>query len=331
MKITKTPSGKYTCCVVLPGADGKRHKKRFTCRTKDECRREANDYLNAHRLYTESMLFRDAAERFVASREAVLSPSTIRAYRVQINVLLTQYEAFSRTSCDRITSGQLQELVNDMTQKGRTPKTVKNYVAMISAILNREKIRLPDVTLPKLVRTEFPCPTPEDMREILRLTEGTPLEIPVRLGILSCRASEISALTAEDVSGLTVHVHRAMVYNSDNVYIIKETPKTDRSNRYISVPESLAKKFPKSGRLTRLNPRQIYERYDKLLAKNALPPYRFHDCRHFFASYCHDIGIPDADILVTGGWSTDHVMKSIYRHALSRNTATAAMQAFISE
>ena len=331
MKITRTTSGKYTCLVSIDDEGGNRHFKRFTEKTKDAVRIAANDYLNRHRVYVESMVFRDAAERFLASREAVLSPSTIRAYRVLLNVLQERYEAFTNTSCDRISSRQLQELVNDMVENGKTPKTVKNYLGLISAILAHERITMPKVTPPRMIRSEFPCPTSEDMHEILKVTEGTVLEIPVRLGILSCRASEISALTADDVSGLTIHVHKSMVYNSDNLYVVKETPKTDRSNRYIAVPESLAKVFPKKGRLTRLNPRQIYEQYERMLSRNGLPPYRFHDCRHFFVSYCHEKGISDADILAIGGWSTDHVMKNVYRHAMSKNSAAMTIMSFISE
>jgi hypothetical protein len=30
----------------------------------------------------------------------------------------------------------------------------------------------------------------------------------------------------------------------------------------------------------------------------------------------HSLGIPDANIMAAGGWKTDTVMKSIYRHAM---------------
>jgi len=28
------------------------------------------------------------------------------------------------------------------------------------------------------------------------------------------------------------------------------------------------------------------------------------------------LGVPEADILKMGGWETDHVMKSVYRHSM---------------
>jgi integrase len=47
---------------------------------------------------------------------------------------------------------------------------------------------------------------------------------------------------------------------------------------------------------------------------------RFHDLRHYFASYLHDKGFSDAEIMSLGGWKTDHVMKRVYRHAIKDKT-----------
>jgi integrase len=52
-----------------------------------------------------------------------------------------------------------------------------------------------------------------------------------------------------------------------------------------------------------------------------IPAFRFHDLRHFFASYSHLQGMPEAAILSTGGWKSDHVMKSIYRHEMEQKQA----------
>ena len=38
--------------------------------------------------------------------------------------------------------------------------------------------------------------------------------------------------------------------------------------------------------------------------------------RHYFASEMSALGVPEADILRLGGWETDHVMKSVYRHSM---------------
>ena len=82
MKITKTKSGKYSTLVAIPGVDGKRRYKRFTARTKSEVRTLADDYINEHKVAVESMSFSAAAERFISRSETILSPNTIRGYKV---------------------------------------------------------------------------------------------------------------------------------------------------------------------------------------------------------------------------------------------------------
>ena len=43
---------------------------------------------------------------------------------------------------------------------------------------------------------------------------------------------------------------------------------------------------------------------------------RFHDLRHYAASIMHSIGIPDQYIMERGGWSSDAILKSVYRNVL---------------
>ena len=54
-------------------------------------------------------------------------------------------------------------------------------------------------------------------------------------------------------------------------------------------------------------------RYQKKLD---IQSFRFHDLRHFYASYAHSMGMSDADLLKSGGWKTDNVLKNVYRHAM---------------
>jgi integrase len=48
--------------------------------------------------------------------------------------------------------------------------------------------------------------------------------------------------------------------------------------------------------------------------------FSLHKLRHYFASRLSAEGVPDADIMALGGWSTDAVMKTVYRHAMSAKT-----------
>ncbi|MDE6601615.1 MAG: hypothetical protein K2K90_05540 [Lachnospiraceae bacterium] len=54
-----------------------------------------------------------------------------------------------------------------------------------------------------------------------------------------------------------------------------------------------------------------------LLSRANIEHFRFHDLRHYSASIRHALGIPDAYIMQEGGWKTDTVLKSVYRHTMS--------------
>ena len=38
------------------------------------------------------------------------------------------------------------------------------------------------------------------------------------------------------------------------------------------------------------------------------------------------LGVPEADILKMGGWETDHVMKSVYRHSMMEKAKREAAE-----
>ena len=67
----------------------------------------------------------------------------------------------------------------------------------------------------------------------------------------------------------------------------------------------------------------LLQRLDTLLDRYGMEHFRFHDFRAFFVSYAHALGIPDAYIMAQGGWSSPHVMQSVYRRALKEQQAQA--------
>ena len=64
---------------------------------------------------------------------------------------------------------------------------------------------------------------------------------------------------------------------------------------------------------TRTSITQFLERTERKLG---IPDFSIHKLRHYFASKMSSLGVPEADIMRMGGWETDHVMKSVYRHSM---------------
>jgi len=54
-----------------------------------------------------------------------------------------------------------------------------------------------------------------------------------------------------------------------------------------------------------------------------IPDFSIHKLRHYFASEMSFLGVSEADILRMGGWETDHVMKSVYRHSMMEKEENA--------
>ncbi len=65
----------------------------------------------------------------------------------------------------------------------------------------------------------------------------------------------------------------------------------------------------------------------KLEKELDIPHFSLHKLRHYFASEMSTLGVPDADILRLGGWETDSVMKSVYRHSMMEKEENAKREA----
>lgn len=324
MTIKQTKSGKYTT-VVDVGADqtGKRRKKRFTAASRSELKKMVAEYKAERHIYFNSALFADCLERYIDAREGLRSPATIHGYKSIQRHLLRAFPAFCGTAVDRIGDREAQGIVSALQAEGYTPKTIRNWVGLINAVLIEERQSPVKVVMPARVSTDRPIPSKGEILKILCLLHHHPLEVPFRLAIMGLRRGEICALTLEDLDGDILHIHRAAVVDDDGFIEVKDTPKTDASNRYIQLPPDLVGLIHERG-FCPYSLTQLSTAFRVFLRHYKFPPYRLHDCRHFFASYCHSIGVPEADILAGGGWKTSNVMRRVYRHSMAKNAASAA-------
>ena len=114
-----------------------------------------------------------------------------------------------------------------------------------------------------------------------------------------------------------VIVNKALVQNADKEWVIKQ-PKTAAGYRFVPLPKPIIEKLRAvgAGPICKLDPNQITRALRVLLKKNSLPPFRFHDLRHYYASTLHALGIPDKYIMLYGGWETESVLHSVYEHTL---------------
>lgn len=250
---------------------------------------------------------------YIESRTNVCSPATIRTYRIKMNQLSDE---FKTTNLYDITSITVQKEINRFAEN-HEPKTTKSLYGFVSSVLSvyRPNLRM-KVALPQAIEKQEYDPTNEDIQRILDDAQGSRYEVPFELGVLGCRRGEICALSIDDLDGYNLHIHRDMVYDEHNKWIIKETPKTDDSNRVLPLPPSLAEKIQKQGLVFDGHPNALNKAVHRSQKRLGIPAFKFHKLRSYFASYAHSMGVPEQDILSLGGWSTPSVMKRIYRKSL---------------
>lgn len=311
-KIEKTKSGSYRVRVYI-GKDeqGRKHWKSFTGTDKRRLQMIAAQYSNDHREYKQETVG-SLIEAYVREKAAVLSPSTVRGYSTHARMLL-QYPAAELPAAS-LNAQAYQRLINTMAAEGKTAKYISNLKGLLDASLRHAGYNPPPVTLPARQRPETYDPTVADMRHLLKTVEGTELEVPIRLGIHGLRRSEICGLSPDDFAPDHVHVHHAVVQASKG-YAEKPTPKNDASDRIVPIDPALYALVMSRG-IVSMQPNSLSRAFKRALRSAGLPDFRFHDLRHFFASYMHDQGFSDAQIQAMGGWKTDSVMKRVYRYAL---------------
>lgn len=328
MKIRRLPSGSYNTMVYL-GRDenGKQRFKSITAPDKATVRRLAAEFEANRPDQSRPLTLSEALENYLAAKSAVLSPYTVKGYR---NII------------EKVKAANLGDLAADLSRpdaqkivvafSGLSQKTIRNRMGMISAAVRFAGYNMPTVTYPQKVKKSFHLPTEAEIRKVVESAAGTELEIPIALGMMGLRRGEICALQLSDLKRNTLHIHAAAVDIGGKVTI--KAPKTYDSDRYIQIPDALARKIRKQGYVTELTPEQLSYHFINFLRKLDVEHFRFHDLRHFFASYCHNVlKLSDAQIQKLGGWKTDHVMKRVYidsmRDAAAAESAATGMASFL--
>lgn len=262
--------------------------------------------------------FEVCANSYIRSKSNVLSPSTIKGYT---SVLRAIPDSFKRKNISSITQPDIQILINDYSID-HTPKTTRNLHGFVSAVLRQFRPNMRIYTsLPQKALNDHYTPSEEDIKKLLDASKDDPYyHIPFQLGIMGLRRSEICALTLDDIEGNILTINKALVKDVNNKWVLKST-KTLAGTRKIYIPDSLVSEIEQHGSIFDGKPGTLLFGLNEYQKKLGLERFRFHDLRHFFASYAHSKGISDADIMATGGWKSDYTMKSIYRHEMQAEAA----------
>lgn len=265
-------------------------------------------------------------------RAAGRSPATIRGYVV---IRRNGFESLESKPLAQITRADLQSVVNGWTRSGASPKTVRNKLAFLSAVMKHADVEPPmqNLILPEAKRKEMTIPQDEDVqRALFYLRAHNPnLYVAVVLAAtLGLRRGEIAALTMDDFdfSAGTVTINKALSMDENGVYQLK-APKSLSGNRVLRGLDSLVISAVQNfghqppATITSMTPAAISCAYADVCVKLNLPG-RFHDLRHYAASVMAALNVPPKYAQERMGHATLDMLNRVYQHTMDKKRNAVA-------
>ena len=334
-KARKLKSGNWNIQVLdYVDEDGKKHVASFTAPTKAEVEYMAAKHKKERPAKEKraklDITVGEAIDKYIKLSEPSLSTTTIDGYKK-----FRQYgfQDIMKLKASSLDDEAMQEAINrescrlsERTGKPIGPKTVKNEWGLIAASLKAICGKTYVIKLPKQQKHIRELPEPEEIMEALI---GSSIELPCLLAMwLSFSMSEIRGLMCSSVQDGYIIISQVVV-DAGGEAIVKANAKTEARLRKHRLPpylldlihrEDAYKHYQETGEdapLIALTRRQIFQRWQNICKANGFD-MTFHDLRHMNASIMLMLGVPEKYAMERGGWSTPHVMKSVYQHTLSK-------------
>lgn len=320
-KITakKLPSGSWHCQVMSNGI-----RRSFTAATKIEAEQAAAEWKLSGK--SPNGTLGQAIDRYISSREKILSPSTLRRYRKfqELN-----FKSLQRRSLATITQSDVQQEMNAMKSQ-YSAKTVRNAWGFLCAVFRENGINY-TVTLPQVVEAPHAFLEPEQIKPFVDALKGEKLELPILLALHGLRRSEVMDLEWKDIDlkKSALNVSGAAVMDSDGIWVHKAENKNQSSRRTVPILiprlKELLEETPKNGKyVVSCNPNSIYNAANRVCEKLGFPKVGVHGLRHTFVSLCYHKGISELATMKLCGYADFRTMRKIYTHLAKSDLDTAA-------
>lgn len=315
MNARKLPSGRWQSIVYTGKIDGKKKYVTITEDTRKDCLLRAAAVLeeaNKKKTSGDHITVEQAVDRYIESKRGTLSPATIRGY---VKIQKNHIENSPIASC------QVSEVTDETVQLWisafhASKKTIMNaYGLLRPAIKMFRKDASFAVEFPKGKRYKGYVPSTDEVIAFLSAAKETRPDLYracLFAAFSTLRRSEITCLTADDISGNILHIDKSMVKDEHGSWVIKDIPKEEESVRDIPLPQWVIAEMPKQGRLVSQNPDWITNEFGRLLDKLSISRFRFHDLRKFSVSLMHHKGVSMSSIAKLGGWSNINTPTQIY-------------------
>ena len=292
-----------------------------------------------------------AVEAFIDYKALELEKTTIYGYR---NILENHLKPFFKD--ENIQSVTLQRLQDYRVAKAGklSANTISKHFALLNSVFKDackkqliDKNPVDFMENMKKVKQKKTCMNAEQVAVLCESVRGTKLETPVILAVyLGMRRGEVCGLRWIDVDFERGLLHVKNTRTKAGGTVIEKGPKTEKSERTFCMPQEVAevlqrtlmeqqavqkkhKRYNNSGYVvtkhdgTPFSVNYLSDIYHDHVRKMGLPPCRFHDLRHSFASIANSVGVPMTEISATMGHSNLATTYSVYTHEFVASRAIA--------
>ena len=231
--------------------------------------------------------FSQLLDRWLEESERMdLSPTTMRTYRAQVEQIIRP--RLGKVALVRLTPKHLDDLYGQMKEEGRSPKTIRNYHAIISSALHQG------------VRWEW---VRENVAEKAK---------PPRVSQQRITAGRVRIVALDEVGVALLIRHRA---NVDDWAQHAEVAVTEDAHVFSHAVDG-SKPF---------RPDNVTGFFTRVRDSLGLREVRLHDLRHFTATQLIGAGVDVRTVAGRLGHSDPSVTLRVYSHALEDRDRAAAV------
>lgn len=302
-----------------------------------------------------NMLFADFLLLWLDACQCKLAKNTYESYSLAVKKQIEPYFREKGITLSELRPADIQKYhATRMKKDNVSGNTVRHHHAYISSALSYAVKNMYisynpaiGVTLPKRQRYETNFYNAQDVADLLKCVQGTPIETPVLItAYYGLRRSEVLGLRwdAIDFRNNTITIRQKAVYTHDDdgkcVVQMSNSLKTDSSRRTLPIIKPVrdylirlqkqqaedrdrfkgSYKHENTGYLCLMangeliKPDYLTRNFKKVIDKNGLKQIRFHDLRHSCASIMLANGVPLKEIQLWLGHSDFHTTADIYSH-----------------
>jgi integrase len=313
-KPQKLPSGNYRVRLRLGDEDIS-----ITRATSEECRAAALEVKTEYKLgkriaaskEARELTLKEVQERYIEKNKAVLSPSTLRSYKIYAK---TRFPAYQKTKLKDL---DFQQVIDDELDL-KSEKTVKNAWGLLRTSLEAAGYPVPKVRLAPVPVNEIPFLQPAEIAPFCDALIGRSYEIPALMLLHGLRLSEMRGLTWGniDLKNGVMTVKGALVRGPDGD-VNKKQNKNATSTRPVPIMiprllELLKAADSKTGPVVVIGAGTMLDDVKRACKRAGVTEVTCHGLRHSFASLCYYLEIPERQIQEWGGWKDRATLHRIY-------------------